>query len=184
MLAEMVERGCAGAVLELDHDVLGARRIEGVAFDFAIVTDLRESPALGDDELIARRAAKARLFRQLVPGGVAVVNADEIHAELLGAVNLGARRVSFGLTREADVSARVERLDRAGARIGLRGFGREVSVTLRASGASVVSHVPWLQAAAAWARGVDLQLAGRRVTSSRSHRSRAGSRMSRKDRIS
>jgi UDP-N-acetylmuramoyl-L-alanyl-D-glutamate--2,6-diaminopimelate ligase len=156
MLGEMVDRGCAGAVLELDREALGRRRIEGISFDFAVVTDIGGAPALTSDELIARRNAKARLFRQLVPGGAAIVNADDPQAELLGAVNLDARRVSFGIKNEADVTAKIERLDHSGSRIILRGFGREVGVTLRTPGASVVSHA-LAAAAVAWARGVDVR---------------------------
>jgi UDP-N-acetylmuramoyl-L-alanyl-D-glutamate--2,6-diaminopimelate ligase len=155
MLAEMVDRGCAGAILELDRETLGQKQIEGVSFDFAVITDLGGLPALTLDDQIARRTAKARLFRQLVPGGAAVVNADDPQAELLGAVNLEARRVSFGLKAEADVSARIERLDRTGAKILLQGFDREVGVTLRPSGNSVVSHA-LAAAAVAWARGVEV----------------------------
>lgn len=155
MLAAMVERGCAGAVLELDPESLGGRRAEGVAFDAAVVTDLGAAPATTPDALVARRAAMARLFRQVAPGGASVVNADDPHAELLGAVNLDTRRVAFGVEAAAEVTARVERLDRAGARFLLRGFDREAAVTLRVPGASGVSHA-LAAAAVAWARGLDV----------------------------
>src|SRR5947209_6261299 len=40
MLAAMVERGCAVAVLELGCSALARRRVEGVRFDAAVVTDV------------------------------------------------------------------------------------------------------------------------------------------------
>jgi UDP-N-acetylmuramoyl-L-alanyl-D-glutamate--2,6-diaminopimelate ligase len=153
MLAEMVDHGCAGAVLELASEALAQRRIEGMFFDVAVVTDLGGAPALTVDQVVAHRSAMARLFKQVVPGGATVVNADDPHAERLGGVNLDARRVAFGLNAPADVTARVERLDRAGSRFLLRGFSREAAVSLRQAGEASVSHA-LAAAAVAWAFGV------------------------------
>ena len=153
MLAAMVDAGCAGAVLELGHEALERRRIGGVEFDAAVVTDLGGAPALAPEAVIARRSTAARLVRQVVPGGAVVVDVDAPQDELLGAVNLDARRVTFGLTRPSDVSARIIRLDRSGTRFRLRGFDREAVVTLRLPGASTLRHA-LAAAAAAWARGV------------------------------
>src|SRR5206468_2978045 len=75
MLAEMVERGCLGGVIEVSGEVLQRRRVEGLSFDAAVVTDLGAPPNLPADALRARRRSKARLFRKVVPGGLAVVNA-------------------------------------------------------------------------------------------------------------
>jgi len=155
MLSAMVERGCAGAVLELDPEALHRRRVEAVGFDAAVVTGVGPSSRHSPDALIARRAAMARLFRQIRPGGAAVVNADDPNADLLGAVNLGARRVSFGLNPGADVSARVERVEHTGTRFTLRGFGREATVTLRLPGVSTVLHA-LAAAAVARARGMEV----------------------------
>jgi UDP-N-acetylmuramoyl-L-alanyl-D-glutamate--2,6-diaminopimelate ligase len=126
-----------------------------MAFDAAVVTELAVSPAEPVERLVARRAAMARLFRAVVPGGAAVVNADDRQAELLGAVNLDARRVAFGLGDGSEVSARVDRVDRSGSRFRLRGFGREAAVALRLAGAPAVSHA-LAASAVAWARGVEL----------------------------
>jgi UDP-N-acetylmuramoyl-L-alanyl-D-glutamate--2,6-diaminopimelate ligase len=155
MLAAMVDRGCTGAVLELDPRSLQSRRVEGVAFDAAVVTDLGIPLSTPIEAIVARRAAMARLFRQVKLGGGAVVNADDPHAELLGAVNLAAERVSFGLRAEADVTARVEHVGRTGSRFRLLGFDREAVVTLRLAGEMCVSH-SLAAAAVAWSRGVEL----------------------------
>ena len=68
------------------------------------------------------------------PGGPAVVRDDDPDAELLGAVNLEARRVAYTLDGPADVSALIERLDTVQTRFRLRGFDREVTVRLRLIG--------------------------------------------------
>jgi UDP-N-acetylmuramoyl-L-alanyl-D-glutamate--2,6-diaminopimelate ligase len=154
MLAEMVERGCAGGVIEVSGEALDQRRFEGTAFDLAIVTCVSGAPGESAEAVIARRRAKARLLRALAPGGAAIINADDPHAEILGAVNLDARRVTFSLTRAADVTGRVERLGADGSRIVLRGFDREVTVALGLVGPASVTHA-LAAAAAAWAQGID-----------------------------
>jgi UDP-N-acetylmuramoyl-L-alanyl-D-glutamate--2,6-diaminopimelate ligase len=161
MLAAMVERGCLGGVIEVSSEALQRRRVDGLEFDAAVVTDLACIAGDESEALVGQRRLKARVFRKVVPGGAAVVNADDPHAELLGAVNLEARRVSFALERPADVTAKIERLDRGGSRFLLRGFDREAAVALRLIGPHHVAQA-LAAAAVAWARGlpVDCVVAG------------------------
>ncbi|HEX8201898.1 MAG TPA: Mur ligase family protein [Isosphaeraceae bacterium] len=154
MLGALVDRGCAAALIELGDDALRRRRLDGLAFAAAIVARLREGLDAEPEALRQqRRSRAARVVRAVSAGGEVVINADDPDAELLGAVNLEARRVSFGIDAPADVSARIDRLDAAGSRIRLRGFDREVTVALRPIGAR---HVTCALAAAAlaWARGL------------------------------
>jgi UDP-N-acetylmuramoyl-L-alanyl-D-glutamate--2,6-diaminopimelate ligase len=129
--------------------------VEGLVFDAAVVTDVAGIAGVELAAMQERRRLKARLFRKLVPGGAAVVNADDPHAELLGAVNLDARHVSFALERPAHVTAKIERLDQSGTRFLLRGFDREAAVALRLIGTHHVSQA-LAAAAVAWARGLTL----------------------------
>jgi UDP-N-acetylmuramoyl-L-alanyl-D-glutamate--2,6-diaminopimelate ligase len=157
MLAAMVGRGCSSGLIEVGDDALRGRRVEGLAFDAALVTLLRDDPAPEPEAVRQRRRARAaRLFRAIVASGVAVVNADDPDAELLGAVNLDARRVSFGMRAAADVSARIDRLDATGSRFLLRGFEREATVALRPVGERNVTHA-LAAAALAWARGLTIE---------------------------
>jgi UDP-N-acetylmuramoyl-L-alanyl-D-glutamate--2,6-diaminopimelate ligase len=155
MLARMVERGCAGGVIEVSREALEHRRVEGLHFDAAVVTDLGETQGPDLDPIRERRRFKARLFRQVVPGGAAVVNADDPHTELLGAVGLDTRRVSFALENPADVTAKIERLDGNGSKFRLRGFDREVAVELRLVGPHHVAQA-LAAAAVAWSHGLAL----------------------------
>lgn len=161
MLAAMVERGCAGGVIEIPAYALRDRRLEGLEFDAAVVTDLGAFLAAESAALVERRRTKARLFRNVVAGGATVVNADDPHSALLGAVNLDARLVSYGVDRQADVTAKIERIDQRGARFLLRGFDREAAVDLRLTGHAHVSQA-LAAAALAWSRGlaVDSVVAG------------------------
>jgi len=157
ILAYMVDQNCAAGVIEVSGQALQARCLEGVAFQAAVVTDVGVPYGLPTEIALQDRRAKAKLFRKIAPGGAAVVNADDPHAEILGAVNLDARRVSFGMAHptQVDVSARIERLDAAGSRFVLHGFDRSARVDLRLYGPRQVSHAV-AAAALAWALEINL----------------------------
>jgi UDP-N-acetylmuramoyl-L-alanyl-D-glutamate--2,6-diaminopimelate ligase len=156
ILAYMVDQNCTAGVIETSPEALEARCFEGVSFQGALVTDVGVPYGLATERAIRNRRAKARLFRQVEPGGIAVVNADDPHAELLGGVNLDARRVSFGLERpgEVDITGRTERMDATGSRFELLGFDRAATVELRLIGPWHVSHA-LAAAAMAWAMEID-----------------------------
>jgi UDP-N-acetylmuramoyl-L-alanyl-D-glutamate--2,6-diaminopimelate ligase len=160
MLSAMADRRSDSAVLELDDRTLDRREVDGIAFESAVVTGLG-GPGPGvqgpdRDPLIARRRSFARLARLVAPGGSVVINADEPDADVLGAVNLGARRVTFGRDRPAHVMATLDRLGASGPEFRLRGFDREVSVTLRLAGEEHVGHA-LAASAVAWSRGIDVR---------------------------
>lgn len=166
MLSNMVENRCRGGLIEVDDDALARRAFDGVRFDAAIVTGL--SNPLGDspEARQALRARTARLFRGLDPAGLAIVNGDDDDAELMGAVNLDARRISFGLVdprrpqasrdrkEPLDVAARIETIDSSGTTVRLFGFDREAVVRLRPVGSRAVAFAT---AAAAFAWAGDLR---------------------------
>jgi len=160
LLAEMLERRCKGGVLEVSSRALSQRSFEGVTFRAAVVTDVAAPLGFAREVLIASRRAKAKLFRQVMPGGVAVVNADDPNAEILGGVNLEARRVAFALEPSAtpgaviDVSARLERFDGSGTRMVLYGFDREATVHLPLIGPRAATCA-LAAAALAWALEID-----------------------------
>lgn len=156
MLSSMVEQRCTGAVIEVAPEALERRRLETLDFDAAVVTDLGGPLGWAAGDLSDRRRQKGRLVRQVIPGGAVVVNADDPHAELLGALNLDARRVTFSLKRPADVTASIERIEPRGSRFQLRGFEREATVEIRLTGPSSVTHAI-AAAALAQAQGVALE---------------------------
>ena len=160
VLAEMVDRGCKGAIIETSGSALENRRFEGMAFDAGVVTNITGTSTSSPESLISLRRAKAKLFRQIVPGGLAVVNADDQNAEMLGGVNLGARRVAFALQPVAsscamvDISARLESLDGSGTRMLLHGFDREIGVRVPLVGVGA-AKCALAAAALAWGLGID-----------------------------
>ena len=162
MLAAMVDRGCAGGVVGIADDELRRREVEGIGFDRLIVTDLADPSGLEPEELTQlRRRRTARLVRAIEPGGAVIVNADDPGSEVLGGVNLEARRVAFGFRPGADVTARIEGIDATGSTFRLLGFDLEATVRLGLIGSR---HVRDALAAAALARssglGLDAVVAG------------------------
>ena len=160
LLAEMVDCGCKGAVVEISTTALENGSLEGIAFDAAVVTDVAGTGDSPDDARAKNRRAKAKLVRQVIPGGLAVVNAADPNAEMLGGVNLDARRVAFALEPVAnpgamvDVSARIEWLDGSGTRMVLYGFDREAAVHLPLVG-SRAATCALAAAALAWGLKID-----------------------------
>jgi UDP-N-acetylmuramoyl-L-alanyl-D-glutamate--2,6-diaminopimelate ligase len=159
-LAEMIEHRCEMGVLEISSESLAHRCFEGVSFHAAVVTDISAPVGLPPEILIEKRRAKARLFRQVAPGGIAVVNADDPHAETLGGVNLDARRVAFALEPvaapwlRADITAHLIRIDASGTRMVLHGLDREAMLHLPLFGPRVATSA-LAAATLAWALEID-----------------------------
>jgi UDP-N-acetylmuramoyl-L-alanyl-D-glutamate--2,6-diaminopimelate ligase len=159
-LAEMVDHRCEAGVLEISSESLAHDCFEGVAFQAAVVTDISVPSGFPPEILIEKRRAKAKLFRQVIPGGLTVVNADDPHAEVLGGINLDARRVAFAVEPvvapwlQANVTARLVRLDASGTRLVLHGFDREAALHLPLIGPRVATCA-LAAATLAWALEID-----------------------------
>jgi UDP-N-acetylmuramoyl-tripeptide--D-alanyl-D-alanine ligase len=86
--------------------------------------------------------AKAEIFSGIEPGGVAVLNRDNAHFELLAerAKEHGARIVSFGRHENADVRPEVWSLDADGSDIVVHVGGRRIAYRLGAPGAHIAQN--------------------------------------------
>ena len=110
LLAEMVERGVTAAAMEVSSHALELSRVDGVAFDVAVFTNLTQDHLDFHGSMEAYFAAKRRLFE----GGVsarprwAVVNVDDEYGRRL-ADEFDGPILRFGRDRGADV--RAERWD-------------------------------------------------------------------------
>jgi UDP-N-acetylmuramoyl-L-alanyl-D-glutamate--2,6-diaminopimelate ligase len=105
-LSEMVVQGCDAAVLELSSQSLAERRPSGIAWDTAVITNIRREHINWHGNVRNYRQAKLRLLQELDPDGTAVVNLDD-PATSKFIQDLRQRVVTFGLNPEADVSAMV-----------------------------------------------------------------------------
>ena len=81
LLARMVEAGVQGVAMEVSSHALALHRVDGIAFDVAVFTNLTQDHLDFHGTLDAYRRAKARLFTLLATGGkprpTAVINADD-----------------------------------------------------------------------------------------------------------
>jgi UDP-N-acetylmuramoyl-L-alanyl-D-glutamate--2,6-diaminopimelate ligase len=76
-LRRTLANGCTHAVMEVSSHALAQRRIAGIEFDAVCVTNVRQDHLDYHGSLENYREAKARIFEQLSPRGVAVLNGDD-----------------------------------------------------------------------------------------------------------
>jgi UDP-N-acetylmuramoyl-L-alanyl-D-glutamate--2,6-diaminopimelate ligase len=82
LLADMVAAGVGGVSMEVSSHALEQRRVDGIAFDCAIFTNLTQDHLDYHGTMERYAAAKARLFFELLaeggkPGATAVLNGDD-----------------------------------------------------------------------------------------------------------
>jgi len=100
VLRELVDAGVRRVAMEVSSHALDQRRVEGVAFDAAVFTNLSRDHLDYHGTAEAYFDAKARLVAHIAPGGAAVVNDD---VDTWRALPAAPRRVRFGIA-----SARAE----------------------------------------------------------------------------
>jgi UDP-N-acetylmuramoyl-L-alanyl-D-glutamate--2,6-diaminopimelate ligase len=105
-LSRMVTNHCTHAVMEVSSHALAQRRVAGIMFDTACATNIRHDHLDLHGTYERYWEAKARLFSQLAPEGVAVVNADDRgSAELLELIDTPA--LSVGIDSAAEITATI-----------------------------------------------------------------------------
>ncbi|NQT87578.1 UDP-N-acetylmuramoyl-L-alanyl-D-glutamate--2,6-diaminopimelate ligase [bacterium] len=101
--ADMVELGIAYAAMEVSSHSLDQRRVQGIPFAVAALTNLTAHEHLDYHGTFERyRDAKLRLFQTLAADAAAIINRDDPAADQFAA-STDARTVTFGLDRPADV---------------------------------------------------------------------------------
>jgi UDP-N-acetylmuramoyl-L-alanyl-D-glutamate--2,6-diaminopimelate ligase len=76
-LGRMAANGCSHAVVEISSHAIAERRIGGIELSAACLTNLRRDHLDYHRSLVDYHGTKSRIFHQLAPGGVAVINADD-----------------------------------------------------------------------------------------------------------
>ena len=106
--------------------------------------------------------AKAEVFRGLEPGGIAIINRDNPHYERLKnhAEHHGAKVVSFGEAKEADVRVIDRELSADGSTVTADILGETISYRLNIPGRHIVNNAAAVLAAVKLA-GADLAAAAR-----------------------
>ncbi|MXY72884.1 MAG: UDP-N-acetylmuramoyl-L-alanyl-D-glutamate--2,6-diaminopimelate ligase [Dehalococcoidia bacterium] len=167
LLREMVEAGCEYAVVEATSHGLALHRLDEVAFDVAVLTNLTGDHLDFHETFEAYREAKGQLFAALDhtpvnPGRAAVANADDPSASfLLGLTS--QRAVRYGLeTPGVDVTARHIELHADGSQFRLALPGAEVGTEIRMPALFNVANA-LAAAGAALALGIEPEAIGRGI---------------------
>lgn len=105
-MSRMAGHDCRNAVLEISSHALAEKRTAGVAFDVAVVTNVRRDHLDDHGSLQNYRRLKARLVQQLKPQGFGVLNADDpVSRQWLK--RLECPVLTFGMHSPAEVTAAV-----------------------------------------------------------------------------
>jgi len=115
-LAALRARGVTHVAMEASSHALDQERLDGLAFQAAVFTNLTRDHLDYHGTMGAYLAAKLRLADLLAPGGTAVVNLDDPAWAAMPPV---PRRLTFGLDPAADVRAAGMVLEAAGSRFQL-----------------------------------------------------------------
>ncbi|MBF0253883.1 MAG: UDP-N-acetylmuramoyl-L-alanyl-D-glutamate--2,6-diaminopimelate ligase [Candidatus Omnitrophica bacterium] len=106
ILQRMRNDGCRSVVMEGSSHALDQHRLDGMAFDAVLFTNLTRDHLDYHGTMDRYFEAKSRFFDLLKPDGAAVLNADDDRVRSI--VPGGSRRkVLFGIDREADVRGRI-----------------------------------------------------------------------------
>jgi UDP-N-acetylmuramoyl-L-alanyl-D-glutamate--2,6-diaminopimelate ligase len=146
----LVDAGVRCVAMETSSHALHQHRVEGVAFDSAVFTNLTQDHLDYHKTMEAYFQAKALLIRQVTPGGAVVSNADDRAWDALPMVG---RRVQFSATgAPADARALDVVLGARGSEWILELGGERHAVRLPLMGDFNVANALGA-AAAAWALG-------------------------------
>ena len=121
-LREMADRRIDACAMEVSSHALVQERVRGVRFGVGVFLNLTQDHLDYHGTMGSYAAAKARLFRQLPPGGTAVLNADAdpgAVAAMYDALPMGTRVISFGRSQGATIRAQSIRCSIDGTRFGL-----------------------------------------------------------------
>jgi len=102
VLRDLVDRGVTTVAMEVSSHSLDQRRIDGLAFDAVVFTNLTRDHLDYHVTMEAYFTAKARLMDYLEPDGAAAINIDDVNWRALPD---SRRKILFGVDEAADVRA-------------------------------------------------------------------------------
>jgi UDP-N-acetylmuramoyl-L-alanyl-D-glutamate--2,6-diaminopimelate ligase len=102
-LRDLVDEGFEAVVLEASSHALDQRRLDGMAFDVAVFTNLSQDHLDYHSDMEAYRDAKVRLVHLVTPEGAVAVNLGEPAWDRLDPA--GRRTITYAVEGPADVSA-------------------------------------------------------------------------------
>lgn len=163
-LAEMVEAGLTHAVLETTSHGWAQHRADACEFDVGVITNITHEHLDEHGSYENYRAAKARLLQALLRTStkahgnprLAVINRDDQSFAYLNAI-AGVKKLSYGLSAEADV--RGLEVVATGAGLEFRVQGQGLSATISSGMVGMFNVSNCLAALTATVCGLDVNLA-------------------------
>jgi UDP-N-acetylmuramoyl-L-alanyl-D-glutamate--2,6-diaminopimelate ligase len=142
LLADLAERGVTHLALEASSHGIEQRRLDGVALTAAAFTNLTQDHLDYHGSMEAYRAAKLRLFEQLLPRGrTAVLNADSDAYNAFAAAGILSGLTLFGVgERGRDLTLVARRPAPEGQRLTVEAHGRTYDILLPLAGAFQASN--------------------------------------------
>ena len=162
VLRHLRDSGVRRVAMEVSSHSLDQRRVEGVDFRAAVFTNVSRDHLDYHQTMEAYVAAKARLLDYVIADGVVVVNADDPSWNVLPDRR---RKVRFGMTIKADVSATEIRWTSRGSEWTLVAGSDRAKVSLPLLGAFNVANALGA-AAAAWSMGESLGRVAEKLSAS------------------
>lgn len=132
-LSMLAKKHIPYCVMEVSSHALDQRRVEFIDFRTAIFTNLTSDHLDYHKSRERYFAAKAQLFTQLGPGGIAIINIDDIYGRQLRSMT-DAKVITYGMTHQADVTAKDVRMSFAGNRFFIAYGGEEIEVQAKLIG--------------------------------------------------
>jgi UDP-N-acetylmuramoyl-L-alanyl-D-glutamate--2,6-diaminopimelate ligase len=152
-LRELADGGIGAVVFEASSHALAQHRLDALAFEVVVFTNLTQDHLDYHADLADYFAAKARLVDLTAAGGTVVVNRGDAAWDALDTKGRTVR--TYAVERPADVSAHELELDERGATFLLRALGEERRVRTPLLGRYNVENA-LAAAAASLAAGVSL----------------------------
>jgi UDP-N-acetylmuramoyl-L-alanyl-D-glutamate--2,6-diaminopimelate ligase len=142
LLAELAGRGVTHLALEASSHGIDQRRLDGVALTAAAFTNLTQDHLDYHGTMGAYRAAKLRLFEQLLPRGrTAVLNADSDAYNAFAAAGILSGLTLYGVgERGRDLTLVSRRPTPEGQRLTVEAHGRSYDLLLPLAGAFQASN--------------------------------------------
>lgn len=131
LLREMVLQGCKAAVLEVSSHGLVQKRVDEIAFDLALFTNLYPDHLDYHKTLQEYALAKKKLFER----GKPILNADSPWAAFMG------EGTTYGIEQEADIRAREIRFTQKGMEFDVEAKGERAHLTTPLLGRFNVSNL-------------------------------------------
>ena len=161
VLRRLADSGIKRVAMEVSSHSLDQRRVDGVAFNAAVFTNVTRDHLDYHQTMEAYIAAKVRLVDYLTPDGLMVVNADDPVWNVLPDER---RRVTFGMANDAEVTATDIRWTARGSMWTLQAGRERATVMLPLLGAFNVANALGASAAA-WALGERVGTIAERLSS-------------------